>query len=386
MRDLSKPDKNADSQERYRLPLERSTVLITYKGSSAASPRAWVLLLIMCACAGPAARPAPFRARPDSTRAGDLRGPLAGKVVEAESGRPIAGALVTTTWSFAEGAVFPSAAGRRERVTTTDASGAYKVPRLDGGPGDRIVGLTVVVYKKGFRAYRSDRLWDGGTRLDFAQENHVVALDRWTPDTSHVAHLAFAGGGLALAALTSWELAEAAAELDGRPSPTAAKPGPLEVAPAGARPEVDAMKLLTPDDVKSATGFQGEFEARELGDDPTSASYSSLHLRARGQGEAYDLALRVWQLDPAAAQRHYGELLKDLPSVNERNELGDRSFRALSEGKDIFGMGWLDGRRGVVVLMTCGASQCRSHEVLLNLARTVKDRADQVQITPAGQP
>lgn len=350
--------------------------------SPALACAAW--LLTLAACAGPAVRPAPFRARPDSTRAGDLRGPLQGKVVEADSGRPIAGALVAATWSFAEGAVFQSAAGRRELVTTTDAAGGYRVPRIDGGPGDRLVTLTVVVYKKGFRAYRSDRRWDGGTRLDFAQENHVVALDRWTPDTSHVAHLAIAGGGPALAALTSWELAEAAAELDGRPSPTAGRePGPLDVTAGGAtRPELDASKLLTEDDVKAATGFAGTFDGRELGDDPTSAAYSSLHLRARGQGEDHDLALRVWVLDAAAAQRHYGELLKDLPAVQERNELGDRSFRALSEGKDIFGLGFLDGRRGVVVLMTCGAKQCRSHEVLLNLARTVKERADQIPVTP----
>ena len=325
---------------------------------------------LACACATARVRPAPFRVRPDSVSAGDLRGPFDGRVLDAETGRPVAGALVYGAWSFVQGFGLNAPAGWREHVATTDSNGRYRVPRLERlvtGPSVRLADFTLIVYKKGFVAYRSDRRFeDFGTRTDFAQRHHVVALERWRPEQSHVRHLAYVGGGATLAALTSWELPEAAAELGGKK----VERKPTRTLLAG--------KLLTVDDVKKATGFAGQFDVGELGDEPGAADYDSVHLRAKDQPESYDVALRVWVLDLAEAQKHYGRLIQELPNAQERNEVGDRSLRSTSDARDIFGVAFLDGRKGVVVLLTCGASQCRSLDVVVGLARVIKDRADAV--------
>jgi hypothetical protein len=343
----------------------------------------WVVLLAF-ACAAPRPRPAPFRARPDSVAPGDLRGPFDGRVVDADTGRPVSGALVYGAWTFVEGFGLNGPAAFREHVTTTDSNGRYRVPRLGDGPDGgttRLSDFQLVIYKKGYVAYRSDRRFDDlGTRTDFAQKNHRVGLERWRSDLSHVKHVRYLGGGPALAALTAWELPEAAAELSGTKPTRVAEGTPLE----GALPQAPilAKDLLSIEDVKKVTGFEGVFEPRELGDEPRSEEYDNLHLRAKDKGEAYDVALRLWVLEIGAAQKHYGKLLQDLPNVSEKNELGDRSFRASSDAQDIFGVGWLDGRRGIVILLTCGSSTCRSHDEVLTLARTIKDRVDAMQVKP----
>ena len=344
-----------------------------------------LFLVLLVGCGATRVRPAPFRERPDSVAAGDLRGPFDGRVVDADSGRPVPGALVYASWSFVEGFGLNAPSGYREHLATTDSNGRYRVPRLAALPSAgsvRLADFHLLVYKKGYVAYRSDRRFDDlGTRTDFTQKNHKVALDRWRSDLSHVKHLRYVGGGAALAALTSWELPEAAAELSGTKVPMVAREGtPAPEALPG--PPIPVKQLLTTEDVKKVTHYDGTFEIRELGDEPRSEQYDSLHLRAQGRGEAFDVALRVWVLDVGAAQRHYGKLLTDLPNVSEKNELGDRSFRALSDANDIYGVGWLDGRRGVVVLLTCGASQCRGHDEALSLARVIKDRIDAIQVNP----
>src|SRR5262245_26181041 len=167
----------------------------------------WDLLWVLvcgAGCAMPHVRPAPFRERPDSVSSGDLRGPFDGRVVDGDTGRPVQGALVYASWSFIEGFGLNSPSGYREHLATTDANGRYRVPRLDGMPGGgsiRLADFHMVVYKKGYVAYRSDRRFDDlGTRTDFTQKNHKVPLERWRSDLSHVKHLRYVGGGAALAA------------------------------------------------------------------------------------------------------------------------------------------------------------------------------------------
>src|SRR5687767_13529176 len=92
--------------------------------------------LSLGACKTPMVRPATFRARPDSVKIGDLRGPFDGRVVDAETGRPVAGALVHATWSFVSGTGLVSPAGYGEWLGSTDSNGRYKVPRLSNLPRD----------------------------------------------------------------------------------------------------------------------------------------------------------------------------------------------------------------------------------------------------------
>jgi hypothetical protein len=321
-------------------------------------------------CGAGRVRPAPFRVRPDSVDPGSLLGPFDGKVVDGTSGDPVAGALVYATWSLQSGSAMQEPSGYREAVTSTDSSGRYRIAALDDqdGPGvprgARVSDFYLVVYKRGYVAYRSDRRFDDlGPRLDFAQRQNQVRLDKWRTDHSHVRHLRYVGGGPAIAALTRWETQEAAAELSG------IKAGPrvatdLVVSGGGGLP---ASLVLSEQDLRAITRFDGTFETGPLNDEPDTDLYSSQHFRALGQPESFDVAVRVWKLDQKTAQERYGELVGSLPGAKEVNEIADRSMRATEQ--QIYGVGFLDEKRGVVVLMTCGQSQCKSSDVLVALGR-----------------
>ena len=322
------------------------------------------VVLAVTACGAAKVRPAPFRARPDSVAPGSLLGPFDGKVVDAGTGEPVTGALVYATWTFQSGTALQSPSGFREAVTSTDGGGRYRLDRLRGLAGGRVADFNLVIYKRGYVAYRSDRRFDDlGPRLDFAQKQNLVRLDKWRSDYSHVRHLRFVGGGPAIAALTRWEMPEAAAELAG------VKAGPRVAADlvVGGSGALAASLVLNEQDIRPITRFDGTFETGPLNDEPDTDLYSSQHFRALGQPETFDIALRVWKLDEKTAEDRYGELLTTLPQVKEVNEIADRSMRATES--QIFGVGFVDLKRGVVVLMTCGQSQCKSIDVLVALGR-----------------
>lgn len=332
-------------------------------------------------CGASDVRTAPFRERPDSVSPGDLRGPFSGRVVDAATGQAVAGALVYATWSMETGYAMSEPAGSREFVTSTDARGYYAVPRVSGEPSKgkkalpknaRLTSFSLVIYKRGFVAYRSDRRFaDLGPRRDFAQKHNHVRLERWRADLSHARHLRYVGGGPALAALTAWEAAEAADELSGRGSKRINTDLVLR---RGAN--VVAAKLITAKEIKAITGYDGAFETGPLGDTPDTINYSSQHFKALGRAESYDIAIRLWKLDPGSAQQRYEGFVDSLPRVQQTNEIANRSLRAL-EGS-IVGVAFLDGRRGVVVLITCGGSQCSNGDVAAKLGSRMYERVKQL--------
>ena len=337
-------------------------------------PSLFAALLVLGACAAQPVRTAPFRARPDSVDPGDLRGPFTGRVVDAASASPVAGALVYASWTFESGAGLPIPGGYRDHIANTDANGYYDIPAVGDAPdGARLVDFTLVVYKRGFVAYRSDRRFaDFGPRLDFAQKQHQIALERWRDDYSHARHLRYVGGGAAVSALTSWEAEEAIAELSGTKSK-----GPGELLPGiGEGPYVVAAQLLTETDIKAQTRYDGSFETGPLGDEPDTSQYSSQHYKALGRPESFDIAVRMWRADAGGAQARYDELRGSLEKVDERDEVASKSLRAI-EG-DIRGVAFLDGPRGLVVLLTCGASQCATMEDAVALARKAHDRIERL--------
>jgi hypothetical protein len=334
---------------------------------------------------GPELRPAPFRARPDSVDPGTLRGPFSGRVFDGSNKSPIAGALVYATWSFETGSGLLTPAGFHEHVGSTDAAGRYRIPVLDNAPaGVRVTDFVLVIYKRGFVAYRSDRRFtDLGPRLDFAQQDNQIILERWRAELSHARHLRYIGGGTAVAALTGWEAAEAAAELSSGRQPGELRPG------QGDGPYIVAAQLLTESDIKARTKYDGSFETGPLSDEPDTASYSSQHFKALGRAETFDIALRMWRLDTGSAQERYEELLEQLPGIEERDEIASRSFRALEGG--IKAISFFDGPRGIVVLLTCGQAQCGTADDAVALARIVHDRIktlapDAVAPDPIGPP
>jgi len=323
---------------------------------------------LVSGCVDSAVRTAPFRVRPDSASAGSLLGPFNGRVIDSTTHAPIAGALVYATWTFERGTALTQPGGAREQVSSTDAGGNYRIAAIgQPPPGTRVTEFTLLVYKRGYVAYRSDRRFnDLGPRMDFAQRENQVLMERWRTDLSHARHLRFVGGGAAVAALTSWELADASAELDAGKKQEDLRPG------RGEGQYIVAAQVLTETDIKGRTKYDGSFETGPLSDEPDTAVYSSQHFQAIGRPETFDIALRLWRLEPGKAQERYDELLQKLSGAQERDDIASRSFVANEEA--IKGMGFLDAPRGIVVLLTCGSSQCSSTEDVVALGQIIHGR------------
>jgi hypothetical protein len=245
--------------------------------------RLGILAVVVVGCTPPPApRTATFRQRPDAVAPGNLNGPFTGRVLDAANRAPVTGAVVYATWTFERSTPLPVPAGYQEAVASTDATGRYLLPELTSVPaGARVTDFALVIYKRGFVAYRSDRRFaDFGPRRDFSQlENHVL-LERWRPELSHARHVRFVGGGGVISAVTEWEAEVAISELD----PDARPLGPRPILPGtGDGPNLVAAQLLKPEEIKARTRFDASADTRPLGDEPDTATYSSQHCRALGR-------------------------------------------------------------------------------------------------------
>jgi hypothetical protein len=345
-------------------------------GSKLAKALAIVALVALGGCVESSIRTAPYRVRPDAADPGSLRGPFTGRVLDATTKAPIAGAMVYAAWTLERGTALVEPAGTREVVGSTDAGGNYKINAVGKlPPGVRVTELSLLVYKRGYVAYRSDRRFhDLGPRMDFAQTGNQVLLERWRNELSHARHLRFVGAGTAVTALTQWELADASAELDGK------RPAGEDLRPGRGGSYVVAAQLLTDQEIKARTKYDGQFETGPLSDEPDTAVYSSQHFKALGRAETWDVAIRVWRLEPAKAQERYEELLTQLPGVNEKDDIASRSF--VANENEIRGVGFLDGPRGVVVLLTCGANQCTAADDATALAQGAYGKLKQLVPAP----
>jgi hypothetical protein len=334
--------------------------------------------LVGAGCA-PVIAEAPFPARPDTVEPGDLAGPFEGRVLDAATGHPLAGALVFGSWGLEVGDGLSAPAGAVTTTVETDSDGRYQVDRLRSWPGrrTRVTRFTLVIYKRSYVGYRSDRRFDDlGARHDFAQTGNVVKLDRFPEGLSHVRHVRFLGGGGPLRAALSGEYVQASLELSGKTSV-------LESAQPGTAP-LDASGLLTADELKAVTGYPGSFAIERLGDLPQSASYDSKHFRAEGKPESYDAAVRVWKLTPPAALERWALLLKEVPHAAAGKEAGDATLTGF-DGK-ILAAAVIEKQKGLVVELTCGVDLCRDTTQAIALLKRVLARAERLEAPAAKKP
>jgi hypothetical protein len=349
--------------------------------------------LLVAACAGvcaaacgPMVDRAPFPYRADSLSPGDLLGPFEGIVVDAETDRPLGGAVVSGSWAFERGVGLAGPAGASEVVTETGADGRYRLPALGSlpsGASTRVRRFTLIVYQKGYVGWRSDRRFPTGeARRDFSQRGNKVRLEKWRDGMAHSQHLVFLGGGATIKTAAQAEVQAAVFELEGR-TPLAGGKTEGPTAPT-AKTLLDATPLLDEDELRAATGYAGEFDIDRLADLPRTEFYDSRHFKARGQTEKFDVGLRVWHLGEAGADAQFRKLLGQLPNATVVDELGDTSLRA-RQG-DLLGMAFLERQRGVVVALTCGIGQCSEPAVLTRIAKLIEGHLGDLVPAPPAAP
>lgn len=343
------------------------------------TPQRASLALVLCATVGLAATAAGgcvvvgdarFTARPDSTERGDLLGPLSGRVVDIATKKPVGSAYVVAVWEVVGRS---QSAPPLYAATRTNADGRYYLPKLADPPPfpARIRDLTLYVYQSGYIAYRSDRYFaDNSDRHDFAQELAIVPLERMTGAISRLTHLEFLGPvERVFGSVLDKERFEANRERSGLVE-RGHKEGLL-----------DASVLLSLEELRAVTGYNGAVALERLGDVEQSGTYDSRHFRAEGRPESFDVAYRVYR--PATedeAVERYETLLKKTPNAEERDELADRSLRG-KEGP-ILAAAALDKDHRLVILLTCGQSQCRDQSQVVAILRRLMERVDRLDAKP----
>jgi hypothetical protein len=356
---------------------------------SVKSARCWHLakltlagsLAVLVSSCGPVVENAPFAARPDTLRPGDLLGPFDGVVVDGETDRPLAGAVVAGSWAFERGIGLQGPAAALEAATETGADGRYRlnIPAdLPRGEGVRLRRFTLIVYRRGYVTWRSDSSFPTGEpRHDFAQRANRVRLEKWQASMSHYRHLVFLGGGPAIRTAAAWEVQPAGLELDGA-SPATASEHAAETARASSSVSLDISPLLSEDEVRGVTGYAGKFEVGKLADRATSDVYDSRHFKAKDKPETHDVGLRVWAIGAEAAEAQFRKLLGDLPSAVATEEMGDASLRA--RGGDVTGFAFLLREKGVVMQLSCGLAQCSEPSMVLRLAKLAESHLPEVKL------
>jgi hypothetical protein len=338
------------------------------------------------ASCGPLVENAPFAVRPDTLQPGDLLGPFDGMVVDAETERPIASATVAGSWAFERGIGLHGPAGMREFSLETSADGRYQIPRpndLATGGSMRLRRFTLIVYRRGYVAYRSDfKFGSDEVRHDFSQHANKVRLEKWQPTMEHRRHLAFVGGGQAIAKATAWEAQPASLEYDGISAQHVAEPQG-ETALTASEQTLDISALLSVEEVRGVTGFAGEFDVGRLTDRVRSDVYDSRHFKAKGKPEAFDVGVRVWSVGPTAAEAQFGKLVGELPAAVATEEIGDRSLRA--RGGEVWGLAFLLREKGLVVQLSCGTSQCTEPGMILRLAKLVESHVGELRSATEGK-
>lgn len=343
------------------------------------NPLTLFLLSLAAGCA-PIVENAPFSANPATMEPGDLLGPHDGMVIDAETERPIAGAVVEGVWAFERGRGLRGPFYSITRSVDTTDDGRYALPRLDDlpdGQSTRLVRFTLTVYRRGYVAYRSDFIFPSGAiRHDFSQHLNKARLVKWAQGLSHHRHRMFMGGGEAIRKASAWLGQPASQELEGKtvtlPFSDDLKSAPLPIRPA----LLDVSALLSEEEVRSVTGFGGSFQVGRLTDRVQSESYDSRHFKAAAKSEVYDVAFRLWKNTATEALAQFEKLLATLPAAKVGEEIGDRSLRA--QGGDVQGLAFILKEKGIVVQVSCGRLQCTDQAMVLRLAKLIEGHVNQL--------
>ncbi len=342
----------------------------------AAAVAAFVLVASGCS---PLVRPPTFAGARDHVADASLVGPFDGQLVDGTTYEPIAGATVVGVWDYERGDGQSGRYGLDIRSTTTDLAGRYQ---LRGAPGEirgarvKLVGFTLLVYKRGFLGYRSDVPYGGGLRSEFVARHNRIELRKWTPADSHADHLLMLAPPPEIELLTAWERpgAETDALRTGE-APPGAEPTPaaLEL--------LDASSLLPADEIRKRTGYTDPFEAKELTDLARTHFFHGIHMQAVGREEQWDVGYRVWRKPPGGLDPVIATFETSLPDVKPSGEITTETW--VFDDPRVRAVAFVDRDREVAVLLTCGGLQCVDIETAILLARHIHDRLDAITTAPA---
>ncbi|MCX4244564.1 carboxypeptidase-like regulatory domain-containing protein [Paraliomyxa miuraensis] len=349
-------------------------------------------LLVLAAACSPVVRPARFASARDRVTDVSLRGPFDGQVVDEGTAEPIQGATVVGVWSYDEGDGLVGPSGSQVVEVKTDQAGRYRIPaapeheraahrRASLGAPLRLVSFELIVYKRGYVGYRSDRHLDGSPRGDFTLRHNRVELRKWRDTDSHAEHLVFLAAPAAVTRLSSWERESANLDLYRALGGDLAGAAAAEPTPAASLQLLDASALLRPEDVRRRTGYTDAFEVKELGDLAHTHFYHGVHLQAVDRDEVWDVAYRVWKDPPGGLQPVVETFEATLPGVSVTGEVTSESW--VYDGEDVRAVAFLDRERNVGVLLTCGAMQCIDVETAIILASLLHENIDSLTLVDA---
>lgn len=351
-----------------------------------ATVMAVALLSLVTAAAtacSPLVRPARFASARDRVTDVTLRGPFDGQVVDETTAEPIQGATVVGVWSYDDGDGLVGPAGSEVIELKTDQAGRYRIPEAPmrkRGPYMRLVSFEMVVYKRGYVGYRSDRRLDGTPRTDFTLRHNRVQLRKWRDTDSHAQHLLFLAAPATVVGLSSWEREAANLDLYRELGGLAAGAPPATAQtdePEGTLKLLDALSLLRPEDVRRRTGYTEAFEVKELGDLVRTHFYHGVHLQAVDREQAWDVAYRVWKDPPGGLDPVIETFETTLPGVAVTGEITPETW--VYDSDDVRAVAFLDRDRDVAVLLTCGAMQCADIETAIILAGFLAEKLDELQ-------
>jgi hypothetical protein len=351
------------------------------------------LLLVACA---PIVRPAPFQGARNQVTDTSLLGPFDGQIVDQATGEPVQDAVVVGVWSYDRGDGFIAPHGSETISVQTDEAGRYRIGRAPlhkRGSSLRLVSFHLVVYKRGYASYRSDLLFEGGTRRDFTGRHNRIELQKWRERDSHAQHLLFLAPPREVERVAAWERTQANLDLyqalggglaEGEEEPT---PGtePGEEQPAAKATWLDATQVIYPEDVAMRTGYDGEFVVEDLGDFPRAEFYHGVLFRALDRDEAYDFSVRIWRSPPGGLDPVIEIFRENLP-VEVSPEVTPETWVYEEPGTNFRGVAFVDREVNAGVLVSCGPEQCIDVDTAIILAKFIHGRLARLEQVPAAPP
>jgi hypothetical protein len=349
-------------------------------------------------------RDAPFRGAAEQVTDATLLGPFDGQIVDAVTGEPVSDATVVGVWNFDRGSGLVGPEGSDVVLAETDKAGRYRIGPLRLSPrpvSSRLVDFHLVVYKRGYAAYRSDRARVG--EAEFAVRHNTIALEKWTERDSHAEELLMLRAPRDVARVSGWQAHLANVALyrsqggqRAPDQPAESTTGLVPTGPAAAggslgtastaplRPMLlDATELLSPTDLRQRTGDSDLLTQKDLADLPRTPHYHGVHLEATGRAETLDVSYRVWSSPPGGLEPVIERFQVSLGEVPLSGEVTAETW--VLEAEDIRAVAFVDRGADAAVLLTCGPEQCTDVATVIVLARMIRDNLENLRRVPADE-